>query len=202
MKYLINLSLVCSVLLFSFLFSHCDLNSSEETTIIPYEEILMECMDMVSIGGKFEAVINSQEEYEKLIYDRFQMPLDYYWDTNYDATLQFVQQQYPGLTDEEYERLVLEMFYSALPFKGTENCSHPEINFDKYTLLGQAAHTSGCELPEYIIEVERNRSEYVYRVTIKRIGDCEMAISKNKWILIPKIPREYPVKFEIIQTIK
>ena len=185
-------------IIISLLNSDCNLTTPEDVTIA-FEEIQMQGMDRVSIGGKLEVVINSQEEYEELIYQRFQKPLDDYWNTNYQSVLQTVKEQNPGLTDEEYEELVREIFYSTLPFKGTENYIHPKINFNQYTLLGQDANSGGCELPAYKIEVLKNGAEYVYRITIKQTGNCEMSILKNKWILIRKIPTDSNVKFEKIE---
>lgn len=198
MKSIKNIFAISLTIIISLVVGSCDLTSTGDHTI-PFEEIQMQGMDRVSIGGKLEVVINSQEEYEELIYQRFQKPLDDYWNTNYQSVLQTVKEQNPGLTDEEYEELVREIFYSTLPFKGTENYIHPKINFNQYTLLGQDANSGGCELPAYKIEVLKNGTEYVYRITIKQIGNCEMSILKNKWILIRKIPTGSNVKFEKIE---
>ena len=164
-----------------------------------YEEILMEGMDIVTMGGSLEVVVNSQSEYEQLIYDRFEKPLQDYWDANYDTLLKSVKENNPGLTDEEYKDLVREIFYSIYPFKGTENYNHPSIDFSKYTLLGQAAHAYGCSEPNYTILVLKNKikKQMIYRIHIKINGDCEMAINRNKWILIYKIPSDYKIKFEL-----
>jgi len=188
-----------SIITTTIIVNSCNPTSSEDLTI-PFEEIQMDGMDKVSIGGKLEVVINSQEEYEEIIYQRFQKPLDDYWNANYESVLQSVKQNNPGLTDEEYEELVREIFYSTLPFKGTENYTHPKVNFNQYTLLGQDTHTGGCGLPEYKIEVVKNVREYIYRITIKRKGSCEMAIFRNKWILVSKIPANYNGKFEKIEA--
>lgn len=200
MKYLEELTVASFILIFLFTFTNCNPNASEDLNLIPFEEVQMEYLDKVSIGGNLEIVINSQEEYDELIYQKFQKPLDEYWDNNYESVLLSVIQQNPGLTDEEYEILVRERFYLFLPFKGTENSNHLQIDFSKYTLLGQAAHSGGCEHPEYIIEVGKynNKLEYVYRVLIKRNGNCEMGFDKNKWLLIQKIPKDVSVKFKLI----
>ena len=190
---------VISLYLLIILFYSCNSTSPEVPNAIPYEETQMEGMDKVSIGGELEVVIKSQKEYDELIYQRFQKPLDDYWNANYESVLQSVKQQNPGLTDEEYEDLVRQVFYSVLPFRGTENYTHPVINFSKYTLLGQEANSGGCELPDYNIEIERNGKEYIFWVTIKRKGDCEMGIPKNKWVLIPKIASGYRVKFNKVE---
>ena len=47
-----------------------------------------------------------------------------------------------------------------------------------------------------------NKREYVYRVKIKRKGNCEMGFNKNKWVLIQKIPKDISVKFNLIHLTK
>jgi len=203
MKYLVKLTVASLILIFLFTFTNCNPTASEDLNLIPFEEVQMEYLDKVSVGGNLEVVISSQEEYDELIYQKFQKPLDEYWENNYESILLSVIQQNPGLTDEEYEILVRERFYLFAPFSGTENSNHLQIDFSKYTLLGQAAHSGGCELPDYIIEVGKynNKREYVYRVIIKRNGDCAAAFNKNEWVLIQKIPKDYSVKFQIIHSV-
>jgi hypothetical protein len=204
MKNLVELTAASFILIFLFTFTNCNPTESEDLNLIPFEEVQMEYLDKVSIGGNLEVVINSQEEYDELIYQKFQKPLDEYWDNNYESILQSVMLENLGLTDEEYEILVRERFYLFAPFSGTENSTHLQIDFSKYTLIGQAVHSWGCELPEYIIEVGQynNKREYVYRVKIKRKGNCEMGFNKNKWVLIQKIPKDISVKFKMIHLTK
>ena len=168
------------------------------------KEVLIEGMDIVSIGGKLEVTIDSNSEYEELIYERFQKPLNDYWKTNYDSVLQNVKTQYPGLTNEEYEDLIRQIFYSVYPFKGTENWSPPKFDFLKYTLLGQSVYAAGCKSPDYYIEIINNEitKELIYKITITEYGTCEMVFNNNKWILISKIDESYKIRFvkEYIQN--
>jgi hypothetical protein len=164
----------------------------------PFTEIDMDVMDMVSYGGYFEVTVNSDSEYEELIYTRFQKPLDDYWNAHYNSVLQSMRTRYPGLTDEEYEELVREVFYSILPFRGTENWSPPKIDFSKYTLLGQDAHSTGCRTPDFSIKIIKNdkNKELIFKITITEYGTCETHRATNKWILISKIDKSYKVRFE------
>lgn len=180
-----------------FLFSSCDPTSSEDIPV-PYEEIHLSCIDQVSFGSALEVVVNSQEEYEELIYQQFQKPLDLYWDRWYESTLQLVKEQNPGLTELEYEKLARELIYQAYPFKGTENCSHPEIDFSRYTLLGKSTEASGCRIIEHIFEVKKRNSDYYCRIIVKVEGDCSLSLDERKWLLIPKISASASVKFETI----
>ena len=57
------------------------------TEPIQFTEILMKGMDIVTIGGNLNAVIHTKQQYDSLIYARFQKPLDDYWNQNYESTL-------------------------------------------------------------------------------------------------------------------
>ncbi len=157
-------------------------------------------MDKVSNGGSLNVVIRNQTQYNYLIYNRFEKPLADYWNTHYESVLQSVMEQHFGLTEEQYDSLVSLIFYSSLPFKGTENCSHLEIDFSKNTLLGVAAHAGGCENPTYDIKYSFDplQLQYTLRIKIGEFGTCSMAINKNIWVLVPKIEGGYSVNFERI----
>ncbi len=170
----------------------CDSTSSTDNSV-PFEEITMEWLNS---GGSFELRVDTQAEYDSLIYHRFQKPLDDYWNRNYETTLLRLKDTYPGLTDAEYEILVRNVFYSTFPFKGTENATHPIIDFNRYTLLGQSAHSGGCKQPVYTTELTRKRHDYTFFVTVGMKGTCDMAISHNVWILTKKIPASSNVIFD------
>lgn len=184
-----------SVLLFSYI--NCSLIESEEEQI-PFLQMEQQCMDKVSNGGTLNVVIRNQTQYDHLIYNRFEKPLADYWNTHYESVFQSVIEQHFGLTVKQYDSLVSLIFYSSLPFKGTENCSHPEIDFSKSTLLGVAAHASGCENPTYDIKYSFDplRLQYTLKIEIGEFGTCSMGISKNIWVLVPKIDGDYSVNFE------
>ena len=186
------------VLILSFCGCKSDNPNSISSEYIQYSEILMKCMDLVSIGGKMEVVVNSQTEYDSLIYARFTKPLQDYWNAYYDSTLLYVRQNTPGLSDSEYALLVRNIFYSVLPFKGTDSCSHPSIDFAHYTLLGLDANAGGCKEPDHTIFVSINKvkKEIIYKIVILEHGTCEMGFNRNKWILIPKLPESYRVLFQ------
>jgi hypothetical protein len=170
----------------------------EKPVVIYFEEVSMECMDKVSNCGSFQVVVNTQEEYDQLYKDRFTTPLENYWNKHYYSVLSSMKVRYPGLTQAEYDDLVREVFYSTLPFKGTDSCNHPVIDFSIYTLLGQDAHAGGCSAPNYVVSVtkdDRNK-EILFHIRIEEHGSCLMAICSNKWILIPKMSESYTVKFE------
>jgi hypothetical protein len=177
---------------------------SADTASEPYTPTKMEGMDIVTIGDNFEVTIRSDSEYQNLIFQRFQKPLDDFWNANYDRILQSIKTQNPGLTDEKYEQLVKDVFYDTLPFRGTENWLPPKIDFSKYIILGQSAHASGCEPPDYTVQMIKNKKkkELIFKVVLKEYGLCEMFIAKNIWVLVSKNNEAYKIGFEkeIIQN--
>ena len=158
----------------------------------------MQCMDVVSMGGELQVVVRTEEEYQELISSRFQGPLDQYWAENYPRVRASVEQRYPNQSSEWYEAKAREIFYSAYPFRGTENCSHPEVDFSRHSLLGVAVHGSGCRTPDYGIEylVDPRQNRHTLRVRIQQHGYCEMANNANKWVLVPRVGPEVVVQFE------
>jgi len=163
-----------------------------------YTEISQTCMDRVSIGGSLQVAVRNQADYDSLWYARFQKPLDDYWNQHYASVLSSVKQNHPGLGDSAYAELVRNVFYSVLPFMGTDTCRQPVIDFNEYTLLGQDAHAGGCMVPDYQIAVIRNdiEEELTFKITIVKHGYCSQAIMSNKWILVPQIPESYSVVFQ------
>ena len=72
MKYLVKLTVASLILIFLFTFTNCNPTAPEDLNLIPFEEVQMEYLDKVSVGGNLEVVISSQEEYDELIYQKFQ----------------------------------------------------------------------------------------------------------------------------------
>jgi len=158
----------------------------------------MQCMDLVTMGGSLSAVVRSLQAYRYIYAERFTDPLQAYWDEHYANTYSTIVEMNPGLTPDVYDMMVHESFYSTLPFRGTEDCLEPIIDFDTYTLLGVAAHASGCEAPVIDVqyELDPNTDLATLTLTITEIGTCEILHSKNLWVLVPKIPLGAEVKFQ------
>lgn len=163
------------------------------------EEISLEGVDRLSIGGTFQEVIRTQDEYDQLIYERFQKPLDDYCNSWFPEIRQELEQQHPELSPEEIQQILNQRCITRTPvFKGLENVKHPEFDFSKYTLLGQDAHASGCRKPDYDISLTSysHGIQYEFYVLITQYGLCSMAIDRNLWIIAPRIPEESEVVFE------
>ena len=184
--------------LFLLAFSGCSDDGSLTSEPFTFEVITMDCMDLVSNGGMMQEVIRTQAEFDSLWRKRFVAPLDAYWNANYDSVLASVKRNNPGRTDAEYEEMVRKIFYSSLPFLGTEGCTRPQIDFDRYMLLGMSAGASGCRTPDYAINVtcDDTQRAITFRLHITEHGPCEMYFAHNVWVLVPQIPAMYSVVFE------
>lgn len=170
---------------------------------VPFDRIALPCIDMVSPGFRLGVVARTQEEYDRLIYEKFERRLEEYWEKNYPSVKESLRRRHPDISDDELEDLVREYFYSTYPFRGTEDCTLPEIDFSQYSLIGQGTTAGGCEEPGYGIEVFRDdeAKEYTFRITIFVYGFCMSGINSNHWVLVPRIPPSYEVAFEEIELI-
>ena len=162
-----------------------------------FRTIAMECMDRVSNGGTLEVVVRTQAEYEALIDERFQKPLDEYWDANYEDVKAGVRDRNPGISDAACEERVRESFFAVLPFLGTEDCSFEGLDFDAVTLLGIDAHATGCVWPTPTVSISRDddAGAVTFTVTIVERGSCEPFWAQNVWVLVPRVPAEHRVVF-------
>lgn len=96
--------------------------------------------------------------------------------------------------DADYQRL--------LEYKSSSSqCASfilPQIDFSQKTLLGRYASGSGCSV-DFIrtINKDDSRKKIVYAINVKKDGLCEKLGFSMNWILIPKIPSNYTVEFQI-----
>lgn len=184
--------------LFLLAFSGCSDDGSLTSEPFTFEVITMDCMDLVTNGGMMQVVIHTQAEFDSLWRKRFVEPLDAYWNANYDSVLTSVKRNNPGRTDAEYEEMVRKIFYSVLPFRGTEGCTQPQIDFDRYMLLGMSAGASGCRTPDYAVNVTCDDAQRTirFRLHITEHGPCDRYFAHNVWALVPQTPVTYSVVFE------
>jgi hypothetical protein len=168
----------------------------------PFELISQSCMDMATGGGHWQVAIRTQAEYDSLFAARFTRPLQAYWDAHYQELLQYFQSSRPGLSDSEYAQLVRDRFYSIFPFMGTDNCSHPDIDFDTHTLLGISRIAGGCTWPTYVLSILRDdkRSTVLVNLTIQEHGSCDRANVVSEWFLVPRIPLAHDIQFNITRV--
>lgn len=77
--------------------------------------------------------------------------------------------------------------------------SIPAINFETASVLGISATATGCE--RYFrrrVEELPDEQIYVYRLEIQECGMCEPLVLQNHWAVVPKVPDDYLVIFEVI----
>ena len=86
-------------------------------------------------------------------------------------------------------------FYSN-PSDTCHQAELPNIDFEKYTLLGYYKEASGCSLG-YQPKVRKSiiRKKYIYKVKVNSSGNCAKLDFSSNWILVPKLPKGYTVKF-------
>jgi hypothetical protein len=75
--------------------------------------------------------------------------------------------------------------------------TYDSIDFNKYTLLGKYA-SEGCEVT-FQRNVTKNDSEkkYYYKIIVHQCGLCLTNWESMNWVLVPKIPDDYSVEFEV-----
>ncbi len=72
------------------------------------------------------------------------------------------------------------------------------IDFSKYTLLGKYAEGTACSIG-FRREVTINSvdSKYIYAVTVYECGSCDVQTMSMNWVLVPRLPENYSVVFEV-----
>ena len=72
----------------------------------------------------------------------------------------------------------------------------PNIDFDKYSLIGKYTEGGGCDVV-YDREVIENKlkNKIIYKISVEYIEGCLMLITNMNWALIPKLKRNYDVEF-------
>jgi hypothetical protein len=76
-----------------------------------------------------------------------------------------------------------------------------KIDFDKHTLVGIELNTGYCEVPLLEpVEVVKTDAEKQYIVKISYLEPdepCRALSQYDLWLLVPKLPENYAVKFEV-----
>jgi len=76
-----------------------------------------------------------------------------------------------------------------------------KIDFEKHTLLGIELHTGYCRVPLFrLIEAVKNdeQKQYVIEIEyIEPVAPCRALDQYDLWLLVPKLPENYTVKFDV-----
>lgn len=98
--------------------------------------------------------------------------------------------------DDSTEYAALKSAFSQSLF--CEESNFPSIDFEEYTLLGQWSDGGGCTINYYRSVADLSDSkEYLYTVTVQSCGFCEMYGFSYNWVLVPKLPIDYTVRFQL-----
>jgi hypothetical protein len=126
-------------------------------------------------------VIRTPDEYERRIGSLYQEGYRGYLDQRMD---------YPGT----YQSLP-EMSYEE--FLATCNV-FPEVDFSQYSVLGNHASGTGCTVSfERHVFREDTEKKITYQLSVVEEGACEKVEYSRNLILVPCIPLEYQVLFNV-----
>ena len=94
-------------------------------------------------------------------------------------------------TQEEYSALQYD-----IPDGFCKDFVPPQIDFTQKTLLGRSAGGSGCtiEFKKEVLKDAENK-KIIFSIKVIEQGSCEVGRMSMNWVLIPKVPQDYAVKF-------
>lgn len=72
-----------------------------------------------------------------------------------------------------------------------------DIDFKQYTLLGKYARENCKATFERNVSKDDSQKKIFYNLKIKQCGKCETNWESMNWVLVPKIPENYNVIFNI-----
>jgi hypothetical protein len=102
-------------------------------------------------------------------------------------------------TAKEYEELIQNSpDLHPEPARYCADYKFPEINWQRFTLLGVSSAVSGCKTEtQKAVFRDDFRKQILYKVRVSGIGACEKANPGNHVILVDKVPSDYEVIFEL-----
>lgn len=86
---------------------------------------------------------------------------------------------------------------NEINYLNIDTATIPYIDFSKYSLIGYPVNGQ-CEF-EKTIKVYKDsvNNQYIYDLTIQSVGDCKKLVSSHNWVLVPALPINYKVYFDI-----
>lgn len=112
---------------------------------------------------------------------------------------------YNGTANEEmvirdeaaYERFAEEIRID-LQNADCDTASLPPIDFSQHSLIGVYTRGGGCKADyERTVSLNHDDRQVTYQVSVTYSGLCYMLISHFNWALIPALPSNYSVHFEV-----
>lgn len=109
----------------------------------------------------------------------------------------YVQENETLIISSEEELLkIIDSTCTSMPQAGY-NETPPDIDFEKYSLIGQWA-TGQCET-KFLREVEKDEDnkKITFTIQVRECGTCKSERYDANLVTIPKIPVDYQVEFDI-----
>ena len=113
---------------------------------------------------------------------------------------------YDGKLNEKQFIIDNDSSFQALLSKGKgsqsrEQCKDedfPKIDFSQNTLLGLYADGGGCSTGfERNVTKDEGNKVYQYTIKVNECGQCDKLRLDMNWVLVPKLPQDYKVEFEV-----
>lgn len=99
----------------------------------------------------------------------------------------------------DYEWIIrTEEEYAKSQIRYTDYCRRykfPEIDFQKYTLLGYHTSVGGCAMPTVKHKVFIQNRKLIFHRKITQDGSCEPIFRVKKLVLVPKMSDDYEIEF-------
>ncbi len=74
----------------------------------------------------------------------------------------------------------------------------PEIDFDKFSLLGKETGGGGCGAKsEHTVLKDTKNKKIIYKISVEYIGNCFIYFFSFNFVLVPKIPDDYEIEFQV-----
>lgn len=86
--------------------------------------------------------------------------------------------------------------FKTAKFKNCNTGQIQTVDFNQHSLLAKFTKTIGCNAGmERNLSIDNSNKLYTYTIKIKKCTGCNTQITSSNWIVVPKIPDGYTVKF-------
>jgi len=100
-------------------------------------------------------------------------------------------------SQKEYELFFENNRRTELPPGHCEGTPPPEIDFNKYTLIGKGTYATGCGQEFNRTLIQKGNKTLRYHIVVISKGGCLPLRHEMNWALVPKIKNRTEVIFEV-----
>lgn len=171
----------------------CDTLETTDTENVEFVDISNSCLEKYGMGNVKNIVINTQEEYDSLMDEKYNSRIQTYLQDYLD----YLKKYYPELSYNEQKEIADSLLLEDTLYEELTNCTFTEIDFNTKTLVGIFTQTLLCEDMEYFLDFTKNNGTKKYKVNVRVLSsiDCwELLKHKNFWLLIDKVPANYSIE--------